>query len=96
MNAVLGRISSTAQELAHYHSGDGTFLLHALLTFFTLVIFAGKLAKFTTLFVEFHILQSPPSFILIVFILEANYLYLSLTYMGWCLNWRLGFKYFKT
>ncbi|KAK3001866.1 hypothetical protein RJ639_022135 [Escallonia herrerae] len=24
MNAVLGRIASTAQELAHYHSGDGT------------------------------------------------------------------------
>lgn len=23
MNAVLGRMASTAQELAHYHSGDG-------------------------------------------------------------------------
>ena len=23
MNAVLGRITSTAQELAHYHSGEG-------------------------------------------------------------------------
>lgn len=27
MNAVLGRMASTAQELAHYHSGDGIILL---------------------------------------------------------------------
>jgi len=25
MKAVLERIASTAHELAHYHSGDGTF-----------------------------------------------------------------------
>ena len=27
MNAVLGRIASTSQELAHYHSGDGIILV---------------------------------------------------------------------
>lgn len=26
MNAVLGKMGSTAQELAHYHSGDGNTL----------------------------------------------------------------------
>jgi hypothetical protein len=26
MNAVLGRIASTSEELAHYHSGDGNIL----------------------------------------------------------------------
>lgn len=31
MNAVLGRIASTAQELAHYHSGDGTAFLSSFL-----------------------------------------------------------------
>lgn len=28
MNAVLGKLASTAQELAHYHSGDGIGFLN--------------------------------------------------------------------
>lgn len=33
MNAVLGRITSTAQELAHYHSGDGIVVYYLLVVF---------------------------------------------------------------
>lgn len=33
MNAVLERMASTAQELAHYHSGDGTTSFLILLPF---------------------------------------------------------------
>lgn len=31
MNAVLGRMASTAQELSHYHSGEGNIFLLILI-----------------------------------------------------------------
>ena len=37
MNAVLGKIASTALELAHYHSGDGMLLLFLLLLLFLML-----------------------------------------------------------
>jgi len=41
MNAVLGRIASTAEELAHYHSGDGNISLtcSCSISFFFLFVF---------------------------------------------------------
>jgi hypothetical protein len=40
MNAVLGRIASTSEELAHYHSGDGNILFsYSSLLFLSSTIF---------------------------------------------------------
>lgn len=38
MNAVLGKIASTAQELAHYHSGDGIIINFCTFLHFLLIV----------------------------------------------------------
>ena len=51
MNAVLGRIAATAQELAHYHSGDGNVFISIPCA----LTFTGhlKTLKVTSLFSSF-------------------------------------------
>ena len=61
MNAVLGRIASTAQELAHYHSGDGIILV-------VLSLFMTSFYSTTLRFSQLFKLVSFEAYILILLI----------------------------
>jgi hypothetical protein len=48
MNEVLGRIASTAQELSHYHSGDGSVSLSV----FNLLFWQFEIIELQSVFVK--------------------------------------------